>query len=125
METRQKTPFFSSPFSALFVIFIFVFESSRNSFSCGPPFSPFWSVKYLNFGQKLQIRTTYHTFIEGRHPGITKNPYYGLFPEWSQKKVSAHGLIERNAVLLMNIFVLVLMLFSENHQNGWQKEERA
>ena len=28
--------------------------------------------------------------IESRHLEVTKNPYYPLCPEWSQKKVSAH-----------------------------------
>ena len=92
METRQMTPFFSSTFYALFVTFIFIFGNSQNSFTFGPPFGPFWSVKYLNFGQKLPIRTTHHTFLESRHPEVTKNPYYVLSPKWSQKKVSAHGL---------------------------------
>ena len=41
METRQMTPFFSSTFSNLFVIFISEFENAQNSFSCGPPFGPF------------------------------------------------------------------------------------
>ena len=31
--------------------------------------------------------------IESRHPEVTKNPYYPLCPEWSKKKLSAHGLI--------------------------------
>ena len=56
------------------------------------PFDPFWSVKYLNFGQKLPTRTVHFTFLESRHPEISKNPYYVLFPEGSQEKVSAHGL---------------------------------
>ena len=56
-----------------------------------PPSGPFWSVKYLNFGQKLPIRTARHTSLESRHPEVTKNPYV-LSPEWNQKKVSAHGL---------------------------------
>ena len=34
----------------LCLIFIFVFEKCQNSFSWGPPFVPFWSAKYLNFG---------------------------------------------------------------------------
>ena len=93
METRQMTPFFSSTFSALTVCNIhFLFENSQNLFWCGPPFGPFWSVKYLNFGQKLPIQPTHHTFLESRHPDVTKNPYYVLSPEWSQKTVSAHGL---------------------------------
>ena len=72
METRQMTPFFSSTFYALFVTFIFIFGNSQNSFTFGPPFGPFWSVKYLNFGQKLPIQTTHHTFLESRHPEVTK-----------------------------------------------------
>ena len=85
METRQMTPFFSSIFSALLVAFIFVFENSLNSFSYSPLFGPFWSVKYLHFGQKLPIRTAHHTFIELRHPEVTKNPYFVLCPEEGQK----------------------------------------
>ena len=78
----------------LFVTFIFVFETSQNSFSCGPPFGPFWPVKYLNFGQKLPIQTTHHTYLESRHPEVIKNPYY-VFPlEGRQKKVLAHGLFQ-------------------------------
>ena len=49
-------------------------------------FGPFWSVKYLNFGKKLPIRTAHHTFLESKHPEVTKNPYYVLSPEGSQKK---------------------------------------
>ena len=56
-----------------------------------PPFGSFWSVIYLNFGQKLPIRTT-HNFLESRYPEVTKNPYFVFSPEGSQKKVSAHGL---------------------------------
>ena len=48
----------------LIVTFIFVFEISQNSFSCGPPCGSFWSVKYLNFWKNLPIRTTHHTFLE-------------------------------------------------------------
>ena len=48
----------------------------------------FQSAKYPNFGQRLPIQTTHHTFLEGRHPDVTKNPYYILFPKGRQKKVS-------------------------------------
>ena len=92
METRQMTPFFPSTFSTT-VTFVFVFENSPNSFSRGRPFGPFWSIKYLNFGQKLPIRTTHHTFSESKHAEVTKNQYYALSPVGSQKKVSAHGLL--------------------------------
>ena len=76
METRQMTPFFSSIFSTLTVCNIFVFETSQNSFLYCPPFGPFWSVNYLNFGKKLSIQATHLTFIESRHPEVTKNPNY-------------------------------------------------
>ena len=56
------------------------------------PFVPFWSVKYLNFGQKLLIQTTHHTFLEIRHAEVTKNSYYLLSSKGGQKKVSAYGL---------------------------------
>ena len=70
----------------LFVAFMFGFENVQNSFSCGPRFGPFWSVKYLNFEQKLPIRTIHHNFLESRHTEVTKYPYYILSPEWSQKR---------------------------------------
>ena len=56
------------------------------------PIGPFWSVKYVNFGQKLPIQPTYHTFLESRHLEVTKNLCYILSLEWSQKEVPAHGL---------------------------------
>ena len=91
METRQMTPFFSSTVYAVCNIHFYIWKS-QNPFTFGPPFGPFWSVKYLNFGQKSPIQSTHHTFLESRHPENTKNPYYVLSSEWSQKKVSAHGL---------------------------------
>ena len=93
METRQMISFLY-PLFPLFVTFISEFENSQNSFSFGPPFDPFWSVKYINVGQKLPIRTAEHTFVESRHPEDTKNSYYTLPLQRSQKKkVSAHGLL--------------------------------
>ena len=78
----------------MFTTFIFVFENGQNLFSCGPPFRSFWSVKFLNFDQKLPISTAYHT-IEIRHPEVNKNPYYVLSPKGSQKKPSVHGLVRK------------------------------
>ena len=94
METRHMNQFFHLLFSLqLFVTFIFEFENTQNSFSCGPSFGPFCSVKYLNFEPKLPIWTAHHIFLESRHPEVTKNPCYVLSPEGSQKKkVLAHGL---------------------------------
>ena len=68
MDIRQLTSLFSSNFPALFVRFIFVSENGQNLFSCDPPFGPFWSVKYLNLGQKLLIQTSRHTFLQSRQP---------------------------------------------------------
>ena len=69
-----------------------VFENNGNSFLRGPSFNLFWSVKYLNLGQKLPIRTTHLTFLESRHTEVTKNPYFIWSLDGGQKKVSAHGL---------------------------------
>ena len=46
-----------------------------------PPFDPFCSVKYLNVGQRLPIRTAHYTFLVSGHPEDTKNPYYVLSPQ--------------------------------------------
>ena len=54
---------------------------------CFPSFGPFWSVKYINFGQKLPIRSAHHTFLESRYSEVNKNPYYILSPKGSQTKV--------------------------------------
>ena len=88
METRQMTPFFLATFSTLNVcnIHFFLFENSQNPFWCDPRFGPSWSVKYLNFGQKLPIRTTHHTFLESRHPEVTNNPYHVLPPSGAKKR---------------------------------------
>ena len=80
------TSFFSSTFYALFVTFIFLFENSQNSFSCGLLFGPFWSVKYLNFGQTLPIRTAHYAFLKSKDPEVTKNPYYVLSLSAEPKK---------------------------------------
>ena len=49
---KTNDPIFSSTFSDLAVILISEFENTENSFSCGAPFGPFWSIKYLNFWPK-------------------------------------------------------------------------
>ena len=56
-----------------------------------PPFPHFF---HLNFGQTQPIRATHHTLLESRHPEVTKNPYYALFPEGSQKSISLWPIIE-------------------------------
>ena len=42
-------------------------------------------LKYLNFEQKLPIYTAHHTFLESRYLEVTKNRYYILSLEGSQK----------------------------------------
>ena len=49
-------------------------------------FGSFWSVKYLNFRQKLPIWTAHDILLKSRHPEVTKNSYYALSPDGSQKK---------------------------------------
>ena len=66
MKTTKMTTFFD---------LIFLFYLLVTFISDGP----FWSVKYLNFCQKLLIWTAHHTFPESRHPQVTKNLYYVLF----------------------------------------------
>ena len=90
-KLQKMTP---STFSAQTVAFIFIFENSQNSFTCGSPsYGLLWSVKYLNFGEKLSIRTVHHAFLESRHPKVTKNPYYVSSPKGEPEKGISHGLI--------------------------------
>ena len=49
-------------------------------------FGSFWSVKYLNFRQKLPIWTAHDILLKSRHPEVTKNSYYALSPDGSQKR---------------------------------------
>ena len=56
-----------------------------------PPFGLFWSIKYLNLGQKLPIPTAHDTFLERRYPEVTKNPNY-VARKISRKK-AGHGLL--------------------------------
>ena len=49
---QTNDPIFSFTFSDLTVTFVSEFENTQSSFSCGAPFGPFWSVKYLSFWPK-------------------------------------------------------------------------
>ena len=55
-------------------------------------FGPFWSVKYLNFEQKLPVWTADHTFVESGHHEVIKNPCYFFVSRGERRKISAHGL---------------------------------
>ena len=79
-ENYKNDPTFLSTFSALpacnipfwiceYLKFIFQFHY----------FGPFWSVKYLNFCQKLQIWKAHNALPERKYPQVTKNLYYVLF----------------------------------------------
>ena len=50
-------------------------------------FGPFWSVKCLNFGQKLPFRTAHHTFLESRHPEVTKKVSKKGISSWTIVKI--------------------------------------
>ena len=89
---KTNHPIFSFTFSAPVVYNIYFCISKYSKFIfMSFPFGLFWSVKYLNFRQKLPMWTAHHTFLESRHPEVTKNLNYVLLSEGSQKKVSAHG----------------------------------
>ena len=77
----------------MFVISFLYLKISQNLFSCRPPFGSLCSVKYFNFVQKLPIWTVHLTFLESRHPGVTKNLHYVWSLKGNQKNVSAHGLL--------------------------------
>ena len=53
------------------------------------PLCPFWYVKYLNFGHKLPIRTIHHTFLESRHPEVTKIDIMFCPPSGTKKGISS------------------------------------
>ena len=85
-------------------------------------FDLFWSAKYLNFEQKLPIRTVHHIFLESRHLEVTKNPYRVLSPSGNQEKVSANGLIAVYRGVYIHYFKInsptfCCPLFSENYLN--------
>ena len=83
-KTRQIIPFFSSTFSALFVTFISEFEIPKIHFHVVPSLvhHGLWNISI--FGQKQPIRTAHQTFLESRHPKVTKNLYYALSTRQSQ-----------------------------------------
>ena len=43
----------------------------KSHFLVVPSFGIFWSVKYLNFEQKLPIRIAQHIFLGSRQPEVT------------------------------------------------------
>ena len=49
-----------------------------------PPLVHFGLWNTSIFGEKLPTGAAYHTFLESRHPEITKNLYYILSTGWSQ-----------------------------------------
>ena len=85
-ENLTNDPIFLSAFFDLTVCnFFSEFESTQNSFSCGPPFGSSWSVKYLNFWPRAtDSDSSSHFFLETRHPEVTKNLYYVLSTQRSQ-----------------------------------------
>ena len=124
METRQTTQFFSSTFSSLFAGLwhsILCLKIVKIHLHVPPPPGLFWSVNYLNFGQKLLIQTAHHTFLESRHPEVTKNPYCFVTHE-EPKKVSVHGLIAVYRGVYIHYFKIdspnfCYLLFSKNYLN--------
>ena len=81
-----------------------MFQNSQNPFTCGPSFGPFWSVKYLNFGQNLPIWTAHPTFLESEHPEVTKSLYYVFFLKASQKSISSWTISDHLTICDINLF---------------------
>ena len=77
IKTRQITPFFIYFSRSNCNIHFWIWKYSK-LLSCGPPFGPFWSVKYLNFWPKATDLDRSPYFPESRHPEVTKNLYYVL-----------------------------------------------
>ena len=85
------------------IFFIYFFHSNcKNSFLYLKivkihfdflPYDAFWSEKYLKFGQKLPIWTAYYTFLETRHPKVTKHLLYFVLKGSQKKVLLAHGLL--------------------------------
>ena len=89
---QDKWPYFSSStFSSLTVcnIHFYIWKWWKFIFM----WSSILVYKIPQFWQKLPIPTVHDTFLERRHPEVTKNPNYVLSPKGSQKKVSTHGLL--------------------------------
>ena len=84
-------------------------KNSQNLFLCGPPLGPFWSLKCLNFDQNLPIWTAHHASLESNQTEVTKNLYYVLLPEGSQKKVSARGLYVVIKTYVLYIYILYII----------------
>ena len=85
MKTRRMISFFFIYFfdsNCLLHSFLYL-KMIKIHFMCSL-FGPFWSVKCLNFGVKLPIQTSNHTFLESRHPEVSKDTYFVLLPEGSQ-----------------------------------------
>ena len=88
METRQMTPFLRSNCLSYSFLYLKILKTHFHV----DPLGPFWSVKYCNFGQKLPIRTAHHTFLESRHPEVTKIYCYALSPEGRQERYKKKNL---------------------------------
>ena len=110
MKTRQSTPFFSSTCSAdhnsgrehenqtinsIFFIYFFCavciseFQNTQNSFSCGPPIVPFWSVKY-RFGQliiRFQEVDTLHISILCFVHLLEPNTHFLCSSSWTKRAI--------------------------------------
>ena len=92
------------------MILIFVFGNYQNSFSCptpSPSFGPFWSTKYLNFGdESCEIRIL---------PSSTQEIYEGIYMRESKKKNRSYFLYRfENQICQISWSVLASQAF-QNH----------
>ena len=111
-KTRQMIPFLSSTFWALFVIFIFVFENCQNSFSMGPPFGPFWSAKYLDFGgESTEIRILSCSIQETYTLRKVKNKALIFLSSWEPVKKVWNKLLNNARDFVINSFIYLFVYF--------------
>ena len=118
-ENYTNDPIFSSTFSALpvFNIHFWIWKYLKLIFKL-----LLWSILVCQipqfFCQKLLLRTAHHTFLESRHPELTKNLYYVLCTRQSQIPiflVLAHGLYWRLKKISYRANLLFYYFFDEKN----------
>ena len=110
MEARQKTWNLNN--FCINNIHFCISKQSKFLFMSLPLCCPFWSGKYPNFRQMLQMFTIYYTFLERRQPEDNKHQYYALCPQSYYFQRFALGLKTKfssfNAILTNSSSMLLL-----------------
>ena len=83
-ENCKKCICFIYFFHSNCITFISGFENTQNSFSSASLCSILVCKIHTSFDQTLPTWIAHHTFLESRHPKVTKNLYYVLSTHHSQ-----------------------------------------